>query len=317
MTIRNEISVYNKSSPNDEGEVEIFDKIIFQNIIRKKEIAIISELVKNKNPDVVLDLGCGGGWLSRILSPKGYNVIGLDSSKKLINNATRADPISKFLVGNALRLPFKEDTFQLIIGVAVLHHLKITDALDECNRVLKRGGFILFMEPNSLNPLMALGRRVLPSTIHTEDERPIYFHKLKKELIELGFELQTVQYLFPYSFCISYLLGIVGSNKSVSLAKMIEPFVAKSENLFEKMPIINRMGSTIVVIAKKKGPNTYKKNIPNYDSKLLNPGVRTYMRSALIYFNKCLFNEKYLRGFCPAVFLLEMKNVKAFFRGRK
>ena len=60
-----------------------------------------------------------------------------------------------------------------------------------------------------------------------------------------------------------------------------------------------------------------KKNIPIYNSKLLNPGVRNYMRSVFIYFNTCLFNEKYLCGICPYVYLLEMVILKIFSRGRK
>lgn len=251
MSLRNQIETYNAASPTDSGEVEIFDKIIFPEVIRKREIEIILALVEKLNPQTILDFGCGGGWLSKILASRGSKVIGIDISKPLLLNAKKITPHSEFILGDCTRLPFKEKTFDLIAGIAILHHLNINKALFACYRVLKVFGFALFMDPNVLNPLMAIGRRIFPSEIHTKDEKPIGFEYLHKELTDIGFELESVKYIFPFSFCISYLLAKIKSDLMLRFAQIISPLIKYSEIILEKIPLLKKMSGVIAVIAKR------------------------------------------------------------------
>lgn len=251
MSLKSQIEVYSAVSPTDHGEIEIFDKIIFPNVIRKREIDIIMALVEKINPEIVLDFGCGGGWLSKILSSRGLKVVGIDISKSLLLNAKRINPHSDFILGDCTRLPFKEKMFDLITGIAILHHLDINKALIACYRVLKDYGCTLFMDPNILNPLMAIGRRIFPSEIHTKDEFPISFENLRKELVSIGFELEAVKYIFPFSFSISYLLGKIRSVSKIRIAQIIAPLIKYSEILFEKIPLLKKIGGVLVIIAKR------------------------------------------------------------------
>ena len=251
MYPKNQIETYNGVSPTDRGEVEIFDEIIFPEVIRKREINIILALIKKTNPQTVLDFGCGGGWLSKILASRGHKVVGVDISKSLLQNAKKINSQSEFILGDCTRLPFKEKAFDLIAGIAILHHLNINKALFECYSALKVFGNALFMDPNVLNPLMAIGRRILPSEIHTKDERPISFEYLHKELANIGFELESVKYMFPFSFSISYLLGKIKSDLMLRFAQIIAPMIKYSEIIFEKIPLLNKLSGVIVVIAKR------------------------------------------------------------------
>ena len=252
MSLKNEIETYNEAIPTDDGEVEIFDKIIFENVIRKREINLILDTVERLKPQKILDFGCGGGWLSKILCQEGYEVVGIDTSEKLVTNAKRINLQSEFMICDCTKLSFKEKSFDMIIGVGILHHLDIHKTLVECHRILNENGHILFMEPNSLNPLMEVGRRLIPSSIHTDDEKAISFKTIDKELKKVGFDSEFVKYLFPYSFCISYFLYKIESHRMFRFSQKISSFIEHSELIFEKMPLINKMGGVIVFTGRRK-----------------------------------------------------------------
>ena len=253
MSVENEIAVYDNAHPNDSGEMEIFDRAIFQTVIRDREIQMILSDLGKRKPKKILELGCGGGWLSKILTEKGYNVVGIDISRSLVSNAKKInlDSNTEYIAGDCAHLPFKEETFDYIIGIAILHHLSIPDTLVECARVLTPRGSLLFMEPNALNPLMALGRKLFPSDIHTEDEQPILFRNLPDIFISNGFSINAPYYAFPYSLCLSYSIAKIKLGMIENIAQMACPFIRFSEMLFEKVPILNRLGGVVVVSAAK------------------------------------------------------------------
>ena len=207
MGLKDEIEAYEKAEVSiDTGEIELWDHIIFPNVIRKRQIELIFDLIEQTKTNKILDLGCGGGWLSKILSSRGYNVTGIDASATLINTARKSCAEAKFIVGDCMRLPFPDQSFDCIIGSAILHHLDSYKALTECRRVISPGGILLLMEPNKINPTAALGRKILNQK--TKDENPFYPGSLKKALFKAGWHTTQFRYLFPYSFTLSYLLKI-------------------------------------------------------------------------------------------------------------
>jgi 2-polyprenyl-3-methyl-5-hydroxy-6-metoxy-1,4-benzoquinol methylase len=52
--------------------------------------AAILEAIRQFPPCPLLDLGCGEGWLARTLSSEGYTVTGVDASRSLIDEASKA-----------------------------------------------------------------------------------------------------------------------------------------------------------------------------------------------------------------------------------
>lgn len=89
---------------------------------------------------VVLDVGCGEGSLVRFLADRGHEVIGIDSDADVLP----ADvPGTHFLLADATRLPFPNDSFDAVISVMVLHHTRAELALVEMRRVLKPGGVLV------------------------------------------------------------------------------------------------------------------------------------------------------------------------------
>ena len=101
--------------------------------------------------DRSLEIGAGTGYFSLHLLMSG--VVGratcTDISPGMVTaleqNAERLDLEVEALVADAEQLPFEDDSFDLVVGHAVLHHLPdLTQAFAEIFRVLKPGGTIVF-----------------------------------------------------------------------------------------------------------------------------------------------------------------------------
>jgi ubiquinone biosynthesis O-methyltransferase len=97
----------------------------------------------------VLDLGCGGGFMSEELASRGASVIGVDVSRGAIAIATRHAagrglPI-RYLVASGEDLPLPSRSVDCVVCVDVLEHVRSLDhVLDEIRRVLRPGGIFLF-----------------------------------------------------------------------------------------------------------------------------------------------------------------------------
>lgn len=95
----------------------------------------------------LLDLGCGNGRFFEFFKSKKVNYIGLDYSKDLIELARQKFPETKFLVADAMNLPFENNFFDKVYTIAVLHHIPSKGLrlkfLREARRVLKPGGLLV------------------------------------------------------------------------------------------------------------------------------------------------------------------------------
>ena len=120
-----------------------------------------NRLVKSINPKidyVVLDVATGTGDVAFKLAPKTKNVTGIDIASNMIDLANKKKDKKKalnvnFLVGDAEKLPFEDNTFDIItISYGYRNISDQPKALKEFNRILKNKGrlFILeFSEPTS------------------------------------------------------------------------------------------------------------------------------------------------------------------------
>ena len=105
----------------------------------------------------VLDVGAGNCWLLHLL-PSEYMCVGLDlhAHQHFIDN-TFLDfldaKLSHFVFGDATKLPFPNAAFDAVYSNEFVSHVRDIDkTLKEQIRVLKRGGILLIMDGNPLNP---------------------------------------------------------------------------------------------------------------------------------------------------------------------
>ena len=92
----------------------------------------------------VLDLCCGQGGLTAMLSEAGANVTGLDFSEEMLALAAKNAPDAVLKQGDAAMLPFEDDQFdQVVCNFGIMHLPDQPKALSEIKRVLRPDGRFL------------------------------------------------------------------------------------------------------------------------------------------------------------------------------
>jgi SAM-dependent methyltransferase len=143
----------------------------------------------------VLDFGCGTGSNSLLLARRGAAVCGIDISHDLLAIArdrltqARTPVQARFLVASAHDLPLESESFDLVFGIAILHHLDLRLVSAEIHRVLKPGGRAIFQEPVRNSRLIEFGRKLLPA----RDDVSAFEHPLTStQLAEFGSRFRHV-----------------------------------------------------------------------------------------------------------------------------
>jgi len=102
----------------------------------------------------VIDIGCASGISAILLAFRGARVLGVDISPELIKQADdllkdNAGIEARFEVGDAENLNVADGSIDAVFFGGVIHHFPDkTKVIEECRRVLKKGGKILAIEPN-------------------------------------------------------------------------------------------------------------------------------------------------------------------------
>lgn len=97
----------------------------------------------------VLDVGCGTGrWLRRF-GQRNLSVVGIDQSVDMLRLARERATHSPLFAGEVQQLPFRDESFDCVIGVTVVQHIPPAQqgrALTEMIRVLRGGGYLILFE---------------------------------------------------------------------------------------------------------------------------------------------------------------------------
>jgi ubiquinone/menaquinone biosynthesis C-methylase UbiE len=114
--------------------------------------------------DVTFEIGCGAGALLSEISKKGSLTVGFDVSETQIKYAKRVCENAVLVVGDARRLPFRDNVFTKGFAIEVLEHLpNPANAVAETHRVLKRAGELIIVLPIDRNWFI---HRVLQGAIY-------------------------------------------------------------------------------------------------------------------------------------------------------
>lgn len=100
---------------------------------------------------MLLDIGCGNGFISEQFLDR-FVVHGLDVSENALSLAKKKGIVTQKIDENLTELPFESGSFDVVICLDVLEHLKDPEQMTrEIHRVLKKDGRYIVCVPNMLN----------------------------------------------------------------------------------------------------------------------------------------------------------------------
>ena len=122
------------------------------------------------NVETCLDIGCGKGELSFMLSKKSKNVIAVDLADKMIEKAKALHPNKniKYICGNILNMKFENNSLDVIITTATAHHLPYEWLLCFAKDKLKKGGKLIILDlakAKSLYDYIIWGGAFIPNIV--------------------------------------------------------------------------------------------------------------------------------------------------------
>jgi demethylmenaquinone methyltransferase/2-methoxy-6-polyprenyl-1,4-benzoquinol methylase len=91
----------------------------------------------------ILELACGTGILSSMLAEKGKSVTGIDLTFEYLVTLKRKLKMH-IVQGTAEVLPYRDESFDAMISSYLAKYVDVRKVIDECWRVLKPGGIVVF-----------------------------------------------------------------------------------------------------------------------------------------------------------------------------
>jgi len=109
-----------------------------------------------------LEIGCAYAYGLRVLRQFDYAIYGVDISEYAIKRARDyLGDLGNVAVSDAEQLPFKDSSFDLILGFGVLEHLPFPELMiSECYRLLKPGGLFIAKTNNRISPYCEIFSRL-------------------------------------------------------------------------------------------------------------------------------------------------------------
>jgi len=186
----------------------------------------------------VLECGCGTGVFTREIVNTNADITAVDISRDLLEEA-KVQCLEENVTFKRTNLEkpveLKNDYFDAIYGVSVLHHLNLQEALPALFSKLKPGGHCVFSEPNLLNPINKYylfvddieKRRARGVSPH---EMAFTYSELKDIVEKVGFKIISLEYrdfMHP------------------SVPPILVPVVQVIEKILEKTPIVRMMSGSL------------------------------------------------------------------------
>ncbi len=200
---------------------------------------------KTRNTDV-LDYGCGVGTsVERIAQNNPKKIVGIDISEVSINKAkAKAKDLNikvNYKVDNCEKTSLESNSFDVVYGSGILHHLQFDKCLDEIHRLLKSNGSLVFIEPLGTNPLINLYRKLTPNS-RSVDEHPLVskdFKYINKKFLETKIKYYGFLTLLFFPFY-----------KNPENSKIFKLLASLDQHLF-KLKFFRLFSWSVLIVAKK------------------------------------------------------------------
>ena len=239
--LENEKTFHNKRFIQDDNIRSSVKKYYSVNKIAKDiYYQTIQAYSKNKK---ILEYGCGTGQNIEIFNKFGASVTGVDISEEGIKKASKRikekNISADFFVMNVENTQFNNDSFDVVVGTGIIHHLDLNKIYLETSRILNQNGHAIFFEPLGHNPIINLYRKLTPN-IRTVDEHPL----MKKDLNLLKKYFKNVEIKY---FSLFTLLAV--PFRSLSIFNPLFKILYFIDKVILRLPIIKNWAWVVVIHA--------------------------------------------------------------------
>jgi ubiquinone/menaquinone biosynthesis C-methylase UbiE len=207
--------------------------------------SVESFLQKLGNVPRILEVGGGHAQLTGFLRSRGHAVV-VQGSDPIC--ARRVQPLlspgssnGRFVASDLLSLPFRDESFDVVIAVRLLAHVNDDDTfLAELGRVARRAVIVDFAplaSANVLAPVLFRVKRLLEG-----NTRPFFVHsrlRLARKMRRLGFE----RFNYVKQFAVP-----MGLHRAIGRPSLSE----RSEAVMRSCGITRLIGSPVMMLAQKK-----------------------------------------------------------------
>ncbi|MDQ1402797.1 MAG: hypothetical protein QOG03_1113 [Actinomycetota bacterium] len=217
-------------------------------VVRSREVRTLLAWAGDLGGARLLDVAGGDGYWASVAARRGAAATCLDLDRPKLDRGRRLEPRPGLVEGDALGLPFPDQSFDVVLSVCAIEHFDDGPASTaEMARVLRPGGRLV-MSADSLGrasewpSLMEAHRR----RYHVQ---ATYTHaSLTSALGEQGFDVEKHSYLFRSRLAEHLYLALSarGGRMGWNLAAPLAPVVAASDRVTP-----NDQGSVVLIAARK------------------------------------------------------------------
>jgi len=175
-----------------------YDKIgVGYNQTRKADSYLLSKLKEHLSPTkegIYLDIGCGTGNYTNALYEMGYNFIGIDPSKAMLDIAYTRNAKIDWRIGNAEETGLPKNSIHGIIGTLTIHHwTNLFSGCSELYRILQEKGVLVLF---TATPEQMKGywlNHYFPKMLKDSIVQMPSFKQISEALRQAGFSIQYTE----------------------------------------------------------------------------------------------------------------------------
>lgn len=178
-----------------------YDKIgVGYNETRKADEYIFERLCHHLNPnkrELYLDIGCGTGNYTNKFQEKGFEFIGIDPSKKMLQKAIEKNDKIKWIRGDAENTDLESDSVNGVIATLTIHHWQdLNLSFQELFRISKKGGKIVIFTSTPWQMKGYWLNHYFPKMMADSMKQMPSFKSLESALNSTGLSIKTTEKYF-------------------------------------------------------------------------------------------------------------------------
>ena len=208
----------------------------------QRRAELIIEAANITSDSKTLEIGCGTGVFTELVSETGAEITACELAEQLISLAAKKSYSSnvQFLNQDISSVgPEYDNRYDVVWGSSVLHHLDLDIFLPKLFNLIRPGGHLVFAEPNMLNPQIWLERNVnfiRKKTGTSPDETAFFRWGLKKSLLREGFTNVSIK---PHEFL------------HPATPKSLIPLMRSLTFFAEKLWVLREIAGSLLIKAQK------------------------------------------------------------------